>query len=88
MPQASAFLERLLDRRVGIEHALAVEQLDSVEKMAARVRPAHRSSSPYFTPVTKSSLPWPGRGMNGAGALLERDVIGQHANANRASNSG
>ena len=36
MPEAAALLERLLDVRVCIEHALTREQLDGVEKVAAR----------------------------------------------------
>ena len=43
VPEPAAFGQRLLDLRVGVEHALAAEQLDVVEEVAAAARPARRS---------------------------------------------
>ena len=42
-------------------------------------RSARRSRGRSFTPVLKSSAPWPGRGVHGAGARVERDVVAEHA---------
>ena len=36
MPEPAALLQRFLDVRVRVEHALAAEQLDRVEEVAAR----------------------------------------------------
>ena len=57
MPEPAAVVERLLDVRIRVEHALAAEQLDRVEEMAAGVRPARRCRGRTSRPVRKSSAP-------------------------------
>ena len=78
MPEPSACLEGLFDERVGIEDALAAEQLDRFEEVAGRVdrrvdvQAVLGARQEVVGAVSR-------RGMHRAGSLLERHVLGQHA---------
>ena len=74
VPQASAFLERQLDVRIGVEDALAPEQLYRVEEVPPRadgrvdLEPVFHARQEVIGAVARS-------GVHGARALLERDVV-------------
>ena len=78
VPQPSPRLERLDDDRIGVEHALAVEELDRVEEMSARadrrvdLEAVLHAGREVVAAVAR-------RGMHGARALLERHVFGENA---------
>ena len=77
MPQAAAFLERLLNPGVGVEDTLPAEQLDGVEEVAARsnrrvdVEAVFDSGIEVVTAMT-------GRCVHRARAGLECDVVAEH----------
>ncbi len=78
MPEAPPLLERRLDVRVRIEHALPAEQLHGIEEMAARsdrrvdLEAVFHAGGEVVTAVA-------GRGVHDAGPGLERHVLRQHA---------
>ena len=78
VPQASARLERLDDDRVGVEDALAVEELHRVEEMSARshgrvdLEAVLHARGEVVAAVSR-------RRVNGPRALLERHILGEDA---------
>ncbi len=78
MPETPAFLECFLDIRIRIEDALAAKQQDGVEEMSAGthgrvdLEAVLLAGQEVVGAVARSR-------MHRAGALLERDVVGQHA---------
>ncbi len=78
VPETPTLLERLLDVRVRVEHALAREHLDRVQEVPAR---AHRGID--VKAVTDAGIEvvravaW--RRVDGARAGVERHVVSQHA---------
>ncbi len=78
MPQASALRERLDDLRVGIEHALAAEQLHGFEEVPGRsdrrvdLESVLHAGVEVVGAVTRRSV-------DGPGARVERDVVTEHA---------
>ena len=69
VPQPPAFLERLLDLRVRVEHALPAEELDRVEEVAARAdRRVDLEAVLHAGLEVVAAVA--GRGVHGAGALL------------------
>ena len=78
VPEPAALVQRLLDVRVGVEHALAAEQLDGVEEVPARTdRRVDVEAVLHAGQEVVGAMA--GRGVDGARALLERDVVGEHA---------
>ena len=78
VPQPAALLERLLDLRVGVEDALAAEELDGVEKMPGR--PDRRVD---LEAVLHAGVEVVGamsrRRVHRARARVERHVVAEHA---------
>ena len=78
MPEPAALLERLLDLRVGVEHALAAEELDRVEEVSGR--PDRRVD---LEAVLHAGVEVVGavarRRVHRARARLERHVLAEHA---------
>ena len=78
MPEPVARLERFLDLGVGVEDPLPAEELHRVEEMAAGsdgrvdLEPVLHAGREVVAAVARG-------GVHRAGALLERDVVGQHA---------
>ena len=72
-------MQRLFDLRVGVEDALAAEQLHGVEEVAAR---ADGRVDLEAVPLAGQEVVGAvaGRGVDDTRALLERDVIAEHAN--------
>ena len=72
-----AFSASTIDR-IGVEHALAAEELDRLEEVAARsdrrvdLEPVLHAGGEVVAAMAR-------RGVHGAGALLERDVLREHA---------
>ena len=79
LPEAAARRQRLLDLRVGVEHPHAAEQFHLVREAATGT-----DRGIHFQPVALAGQEVvravPGRGVDGAGALFQRDVVGQHDN--------
>src|SRR5689334_10374398 len=77
VPQLAAFLQRLGDVRVGVEHALSAEEFNRVEKM-----PGGSDRRVDFEPVLHPGLEVVGavarRGVNRAGTGFERHVGAQY----------
>jgi len=77
VPEPAARRERLLDLRIGVEHALAAEELHGFEEVASRsdrrvdLETVLHAGEEVVGPVT-------GRRVDGAGALLERHVVAEH----------
>ena len=89
VPEPAALLERLLDLRVRVEHALAAEELDGVEEVARR--PDRRVD---LEAVLHAGVEVVGavarRRVHRAGAGVERDVVAEHAErvARRTADAG
>ncbi len=77
MQQPAAFLERLFDTGVGIEHTLPREELDALEEMAAG---SDRSVDlePVLLAGREVVGAMSGRCVHRAGARVQRHVVGQH----------
>ena len=77
VPQPSALGERLDHRGVGFEHLLAGKQPHLVGEAAVRAD-GRVDLEAVFHARQVVVRAMAGRGVHGAGALLERDVVGQH----------
>src|SRR6185295_19786127 len=78
MPKPAALLQRLGHLRVGVEDALATEELHGVEEVARRADrrvDLEAVAHPGLEVVRAVS----GRGVDGARARFERDVFAEHA---------
>jgi hypothetical protein len=78
VPQSPALLQRSLDIRVGVKHALAAEQSHGIEKVPARtdgrvdLEPVLHAGVEVVSPVAR-------RRVHRAGAGFERDVAAKNA---------
>ena len=83
VPQLAALLQRRLDVRVRVEHALAAEQLHRVEEVSGRPdRRVDLQAVPHAGVEVVGAVAR--RGVHGAGAGLERHVVAEHAERRRA----
>ena len=78
VPQPAALLQRLVHLRVGVEHALAAEQLHGVEEMPGRSDRRVDLEAVLHAGVEVVRAV-PGRRVHGAGARFERHVLAEHA---------
>src|SRR5262245_45579563 len=78
MPEASPFLQRFLDVRVCVEDALTSEELNRLEKMSGG---SDRSVDlqTVLAPRQEVVRAMARSGVHRARALLERHVVGEHA---------
>src|SRR6476660_2575700 len=78
VPEMPSFPERFLDLRVGVEHALAAEELDRFQEVPAApdgrvdLEAVLHARHEVVAAVAR-------RGVHGPSARLERDVIGKQA---------
>src|SRR5882757_3914608 len=78
VPEPAAFLQRLLDFRVRIEHTLTAEQFHRVEKVSRRTdrrvdfKPVAVAGAEVVSAVAR-------RGVDRTRAGVERDVVAEHA---------
>ena len=78
VPEAPAFLQRFFNLRVCVEHALTPEELDCFQEVPSR--PDRRIDLETVLHARREVVAAVARrGVHGARAGLERDVIGQHA---------
>ena len=78
MPEASALLQRLVDLRVRVEHALPAEELHRVEKMSGRTD-RRVDLEAVLHPGVEVVGAVARRRVHRAGARVERDVVAEHA---------
>ncbi len=78
MPEPAAFLQRLFDLRVRVEHTLAAEELDVLVEVPARSdrRVDLEAVAQARVEVVRAVA---GRRVNRASARVERDVLAEHA---------
>src|SRR5688572_21090810 len=78
VPQAAALRERLFHVRICVEYPFAAEELDGFEEMAARTDGGVDVESVlHARQKVVCAVPW--RRVDGAGPLIEGDVLGQHS---------
>src|SRR4051794_15796175 len=78
MPEPSALLERFFNRSVRVEDPLAGKHRHVGQEVPPRSN-RHVDVEPVLDPGQEVVASVPRSGMDGAGALLERDVVGKDA---------